>query len=90
MSHTLSHILGILRRWPARLAVATVALTPIGAACRDDASDDSSSSAPDGSKLDARTNNGINEFTIVTNRANYLLPARSDRGFPLLATEADL
>jgi hypothetical protein len=29
-------------------------------------------------------NNGINEFIFVLKRANYILPARSDRSFPLL------
>jgi hypothetical protein len=29
-------------------------------------------------------NNGINEFIFVLNRANYILPARSQRSFPLL------
>lgn len=39
--------------------------------------------------IDARTNNGINEFIFVTNRANYLVPPRSDRSFPLLATDTN-
>jgi hypothetical protein len=30
-------------------------------------------------------NNGINEFIFVLNRANYILPARAQRSFPLLA-----
>jgi dye decolorizing peroxidase len=30
-------------------------------------------------------NNGINEFIFVLKRANYILPARADRSFPLLA-----
>ncbi len=30
-------------------------------------------------------NNGINEFMFVLKRANYILPARSQRSFPLLA-----
>jgi hypothetical protein len=30
-------------------------------------------------------NNGINAFTFVLRRANYILPARSERSFPLLA-----
>jgi hypothetical protein len=29
-------------------------------------------------------NNGINEFIFVLNRANYILPARAQRSFPLL------
>jgi len=29
-------------------------------------------------------NNGINEFIKVLRRANYILPARADRSFPLL------
>ena len=34
--------------------------------------------------IDARTNNGINEFIFVTNRANYLVPPRRLRSFPHL------
>ena len=30
-------------------------------------------------------NNGINEFMLVLRRANYLIPARDQRSFPLLA-----
>ncbi len=33
-------------------------------------------------------NNGINEFIFVLKRANYLLPPRADRSFPLLAGRA--
>jgi hypothetical protein len=33
-------------------------------------------------------NNGINEFIIVLRRANYILPPRSDRSFPLLPGRA--
>ncbi len=33
--------------------------------------------------IDARSNNGINEFIFVTNRANFLVPPRADRAFPL-------
>ena len=29
-------------------------------------------------------NNGINEFIFVLKRANYILPARPDRSFPML------
>ena len=29
-------------------------------------------------------NNGINEFIFVLKRANYVLPARAERSFPLL------
>ena len=29
-------------------------------------------------------NNGINEFIFVLKRANYILPSRADRSFPLL------
>lgn len=39
------------------------------------------------SGIDARTNTGINEFIFVTNRANYLVPPRSLRSFPLLADQ---
>ena len=31
-----------------------------------------------------RTNNGIKEFMFVVNRANYIIPPRSQRAFPLL------
>jgi hypothetical protein len=31
-------------------------------------------------------NNGINEFIFVLNRGNYVVPARSQRSFPLLAS----
>lgn len=30
------------------------------------------------------TNNGINAFIAVLRRANYILPSRADRSFPLL------
>ena len=33
-------------------------------------------------------NNGINEFIFVLKRANYILPSRSQRSFPLLAGQA--
>jgi hypothetical protein len=33
-------------------------------------------------------NNGINEFIFVLRRANYLIPSRADRSFPLLAERA--
>jgi hypothetical protein len=33
-------------------------------------------------------NNGINEFIFVLNRGNYLLPARTQRSFPLLSPSA--
>jgi hypothetical protein len=33
-------------------------------------------------------NNGINEFIFVLKRANYLLPPRADRSFPLLPGRA--
>ena len=33
-------------------------------------------------------NNGINEFMFVLKRANYILPSRSDRSFPLLPGRA--
>jgi hypothetical protein len=33
-------------------------------------------------------NNGINEFIFVVKRANYILPARADRSFPLLPGRA--
>lgn len=39
--------------------------------------------------IDARTNNGINEFIFVTNRANFLIPPRPRRAFPLLASKPD-
>ena len=29
-------------------------------------------------------NNGINEFIFVVKRANYMMPARAQRSFPLL------
>jgi len=29
-------------------------------------------------------NNGINEFIFVVKRANYILPVRSQRAFPML------
>ena len=29
-------------------------------------------------------NNGINELIFVTNRANYAVPSRAERAFPLL------
>ena len=41
------------------------------------------------SGIDACTNNGINEFIFVTNRANYLIPPRRQRSFPLLADQSD-
>jgi dye decolorizing peroxidase len=34
-------------------------------------------------------NNGINEFMIVLKRANYILPSRADRAFPLLPNRAE-
>lgn len=37
------------------------------------------------SGIDARTNNGINEFILVTSRANFIIPPRPHRSFPLLA-----
>ena len=30
-------------------------------------------------------NNGINEFILVLRRANYILPTRAERSYPLLA-----
>jgi hypothetical protein len=33
-------------------------------------------------------NNGINEFIFVLNRANYVMPARAQRSFPLLSPRA--
>ncbi len=33
-------------------------------------------------------NNGINEFIFVLKRANYILPSRADRAFPLLPNRA--
>jgi hypothetical protein len=36
--------------------------------------------------IDARTNNGINEFILVTNRANYLVPPSPLRAFPYLGS----
>ncbi len=39
--------------------------------------------------IDARSNNGINEFIFVTSRANYLIPPRADRSFPLLSGIAE-
>jgi hypothetical protein len=33
-------------------------------------------------------NNGINEFTFVLKRANYVLPTRAERSFPLLPGRA--
>ncbi len=36
-----------------------------------------------------RVNNGIKEFMFVTHRANYLIPPRSQRSFPLLASRDD-
>lgn len=35
--------------------------------------------------ITATTNNGINAFIDVRRRANYIMPARADRAFPLLA-----
>jgi dye decolorizing peroxidase len=35
--------------------------------------------------ITATVNNGINEFIFVLKRANYILPPRSERSFPLLA-----
>jgi len=40
--------------------------------------------ATENAGIDARSNNGINEFIFVTNRANFLIPPRADRAFPLL------
>lgn len=34
--------------------------------------------------IDGEVNNGINEFMIVTNRANFVVPPRGQRSFPLL------
>lgn len=34
--------------------------------------------------IDARVNNGIKEFIFVTHRANFVVPPRSQRSFPLL------
>jgi dye decolorizing peroxidase len=38
--------------------------------------------------ITATVNNGINEFIFVLKRANYILPPRSQRSFPLLAGRA--
>lgn len=38
--------------------------------------------------ITATTNNGINAFMDVRRRANYILPSRARRSFPLLATTA--
>jgi hypothetical protein len=35
-------------------------------------------------------NNGINEFIFVVKRANYILPSRAQRSFPLLAGRSDI
>ena len=40
--------------------------------------------ATESAGIDARTNNGINEFIFVTNRANYLIPPSPLRAFPYL------
>ena len=34
-------------------------------------------------------NNGINEFIFVLKRANYILPARAQRSFPLYPGQAE-
>ena len=38
--------------------------------------------------ITATVNNGINEFISVRKRANYVLPSRADRSFPLLSGRA--
>ncbi len=38
--------------------------------------------------ITSTVNNGINEFIFVLKRANYILPARGDRAFPLLPGRA--
>ena len=39
-------------------------------------------------QITATANNGINGFIDVRRRANYVMPSRRDRSFPLLAHEA--
>ena len=34
-------------------------------------------------------NNGINEFIFVVKRANYIVPTRSQRSFPLLPSRRE-
>ena len=38
--------------------------------------------------ITATTNNGINEFMFVLRRANYIVPPRAKRSFPLFAYQA--
>jgi hypothetical protein len=38
----------------------------------------------DNPAITAEVNNGIQEFMLVTNRGNYLVPPRARRSFPLL------
>lgn len=38
--------------------------------------------------IGSTVNNGINEFIFVLKRANYILPARADRSFPMLSDRA--
>jgi hypothetical protein len=40
--------------------------------------------------ITATVNNGINEFIFVRRRANYILPSRAERSFPLLAGRTSL
>jgi hypothetical protein len=40
--------------------------------------------------ITATVNNGINEFIFVLRRANYIVPSRGDRSFPLLAGRTSL
>jgi hypothetical protein len=40
--------------------------------------------------ITATINNGINEFVFVRRRANFIVPARSERSFPLLAGRESL
>jgi hypothetical protein len=39
-------------------------------------------------EITATRNNGINEFIVVLRRANYILPSRAGRSFPLLPGRA--
>ena len=40
--------------------------------------------------ITATVNNGINAFILVQRRANYILPSRAQRAFPLLAGRESL
>jgi hypothetical protein len=40
--------------------------------------------------ITATVNNGINEFIFVLRRANYILPSRAERSFPMLEGRSSL